>query len=389
VLYRFAPGAGRFALWLVGLTGAGKSLPCKLFTNFFGDYPVSSGRFATWSSTPYYVQRQGYFFKDALYLADDYKPEIIRNHGQFLGILQTYADGTARGRLKSDATANVLRPIRGQMVCTGEDVPEHNASAIARSVIVRVPQQKKDIPRKMRCEAECHNYSGVMADFVRWLLSEGRLKVFTARYGELQQHYYSDIAGQQNDGRIASNLALLAASFEQFAEYLGDVWPEWREAVQAFIDKYLVEIRAEMLAEAKEQQVSEVFLRTLRELISFGYVRIDGLASQRDAEHKPVIGRVAGMRSGRLFGAAPERLEICTSLALAQVNSCLRQQGRPELKINESALLQQLREDGWLLDQNGEPLSDPKADPTFRPRIPGIGQRRVFAIGRRELLEEG
>src|SRR5205085_2825568 len=100
------------------------------------------GRFVTWSATPNYIQRQGYFFKDALYLVDDFKPEVIPPY-QVVRILQTYADNTARGRLKADATTNVSRPIRGLLVCTGEDVPEHNASAVARSIVVAVPQAKK------------------------------------------------------------------------------------------------------------------------------------------------------------------------------------------------------------------------------------------------------
>src|SRR5262249_33083277 len=152
---------------------AGKSFVAKLFMNFFGDFPVSSGRFTTWSATPNYIQRQGYFFKDALYLVDDYKPEVVQPY-QVVRVLQTYADGTARGRLKSDATANVLRPIRGLLVCTGEDVPEHNASATARSVIVQVPQQAKNVEAGTRCLDACKDYAGVTADFIRWLLAEGR-----------------------------------------------------------------------------------------------------------------------------------------------------------------------------------------------------------------------
>src|SRR5262249_50782595 len=183
LLYPFAKGAGRFALWLVGRTGAGKSFVAKLFSNFFGNFPVSSAPFTTWSATPNYVQRQGYFFKDALYLVDDYKPEVVQPY-QVVRVLQTYADNTARGRLKADATANGLRPIRGLLVCTGEDVPEHNASAVARSVIVRVPQQAKNVRAGTRCLAECQNYSGVMADFIRWLLAEGRTKLFLVRFAE-------------------------------------------------------------------------------------------------------------------------------------------------------------------------------------------------------------
>jgi hypothetical protein len=357
--------------------------------NFFGDFPVSSGHFTPWSATPNFVQRQGYFFKDALYLVDDYKPEVVQPY-QVVRVLQTYADGTARGRLKSDATANVMRPIRGLLYCTGEDVPEHNASAIARSVIVHMPQLEKNMIAGRRCLVECKHYAGVMADFIRWLLVQRRAAVFSSRFAELQDRYYADIAGQQNDIRIATNLALLGASFEQFAEYLADVWPQWREAARAFVEEELVTIRADMLGEAKEQQASEVFLRTLADLIRFNHVRIDGLRMQRDGDHKPVIGRVSGNRGpGPMPGAGrgADRLEICTSLALAQVNASLRQQGRAELKITERALLQQLREDGKLLGADGEKL-DPRVNPTSRVRLEGNGQVRAFAISQRELLGE-
>src|SRR5262249_15743136 len=71
-LYPFVQGVGRFALWLVGLTGSGKSFSAKLFANFFGDFPLESAAFTTWGATGNFIQRQGYFFKDALYLVDDY-----------------------------------------------------------------------------------------------------------------------------------------------------------------------------------------------------------------------------------------------------------------------------------------------------------------------------
>jgi hypothetical protein len=381
VLYPFARGAGRFALWLVGMTGAGKSFLAKLFSNFFGDFPVSSAPFTTWSATPNYVQRQGYFFKDCLYLVDDYKPEVVQPY-QVVRVLQTYADNTARGRLKADATANVLRPIRGLLVCTGEDVPEHNASAVARSVIVRLGQGEKNVAAGTRCLAECESYSGVTADFIRWLLAEDRCAAFAQRFAELQQRYYGDVAGQQNDIRVATNLALLGAAFEQVAEYLGDVWEGWQGAVKRFVEEELVAIRDAMLGEAKDQQASEVFLRTLAELVRFSHVRIDGLPGQDDVQHEPLVGRAVGV------GPAPgdARLVISTSLALAEVNAFLRKQGKTELKGTESALLQQLREDGKLLGPDGRPLT--AGDKTRRVWLEGR-QRRAFAVSRRELLGEG
>ncbi len=379
VLYPFAKGAGRFALWLVGLTGSGKSFATKLFANFFGDFPLESAAFTTWSATGNFIQRQGYFFKDALYPVDDYKPEVVKYPQEVVRVLQAYADNTARGRLRSDATANLMRPIRGLLVCTGEDVPEHHASAVARSVIVKVPQQAKNLQAGKRCKAECQNYSGVMADFIRWLLAEGQCAEFAQRFGELQQFYYGDVAGQQNDIRIATNLALLGAAFEMFAKYLGDVWEGWQKEARKFVEEDLMVIRDAMLGEAKEQQASEVFLRTLGDLIRHNHVRIKDMMGMGNAENKPQIGRVVGPNR--------DRLAICTCLALAQVNISLREQGRSELKTTESALLQQLREDGKLLDQNGVPLAS-TAKPTRLVRLEG-GQARAFLISRRDLLGEG
>jgi hypothetical protein len=384
VLQPFANGAGRFALWLVGLTGAGKSFLAKLFMNLFGDFPVSSGRFATWSSTPNYLQRQGYFFKDTLYLVDDYKPEVISPYN-IVRILQTYADGTARGRLKSDSTTNVSRPIRGLLLSTGEDVPEHNPSAMARSLVIKVPQREKDLARGGRCVKECSKYSGVMADFIRWLITNGRMKVFAERVLALQQRFYSGVVGQQNDSRITTNLAVLGAAFEQMAEYLADVWPEWETEARRFIEEDLIAIRDEMLGEVKEQQASEVFLRTLADLVQCNEVRIDGLRSQGgDADRKPMIGRVAGNLPITVGQERDSALVICTSLAKREVNKCLQEQGRPMLKITDRALLQQLREDGKLLEANGQLLDD-SAQPTRRIWLEGR-QLRGFIISRTELL---
>jgi hypothetical protein len=231
-----------------------------------------------------------------------------------------------------------------------------------------------------------------MADFIRWLLSENQCAEFTRRYEQLQQLYYGDVAGQQNDIRVATNLALLGAAFERFAEYLSDVWDGWQEATKKFVEEDLVAVRDGMLGEAKEQQASEVFLRTLGELIEFNHVRIEGLKETQVAEHVPLIGREVGPQivpGATLDSTRSEiRLEICMSLALAEVNKCLRQAGRTELKTTESALLRQLREDGKLLDQKGWVLKE-GGEATRRVRLEGGGQKRVFAISYRELRVNG
>src|SRR5262249_25131697 len=153
--------------------------------------------------TPNYLQRQGYFFKDALYLIDDYKPEVNSRHGAILGLLQNYADRQGRGRLRADASTNTTRPIRGLLVSTGENVPRHSPSSIARSIIINVPQQTKDLDRGNRCVEQSKHYSAVTCDFVQKMLTDGRSAAFARMVSTLRKYYYRDIAGEQNDSRIA------------------------------------------------------------------------------------------------------------------------------------------------------------------------------------------
>jgi hypothetical protein len=361
LLHRFAGDVNRFAIWLTGLTGSGKSFLAQLFMNFFGRFRPSSGSFATWASTANFIQRQGYFFKDALYLVDDYKPDVV-NHNQVVRILQAYADNTGRGRLKSDATTNATRPIRGLLISTGEDIPEHSSSALARSVVIEVPQQEKDISRGQDCMKESGRYTAVTVDCLRWFLANGRAGDFKSRFEKLQRYYYQGIAGKQNDIRIASNLALLASGFIEMAKYLGDVWSDWRDECFRFVTEDLIAIRDRMLEQTHEQQPSEVFLSTLRELLQYSRVVIEGftpMAAVQDSWPAAYgTTSASGQRPGAVIGKAGKYATVLISppLAMEAVQESLKKQGRPPLAVTQSALEEQLLQDGKLLDRDGSVL---------------------------------
>jgi hypothetical protein len=390
-LLPFAEGMARPALWLTGMTGSGKSFAAKLFANFFGSFPLgSAGRFATWTSTVGYIQRQGFFFNNALFVVDDFKPEFIPQRDG-VRLLQTYADDSARGRLKPNATSNRTRPIRGLLVSTGEDILQYHASALARCVVVPVPQGTKDVVRGNRCVTECRSYSGVMADFLHWLLVERRTETFAERVKAWQRRFFSDVAGLQNDLRIAGNFALLAAAFDLIAEYLGDVWPAWKEEAQQFTEQDLLTLRNNMLGEVREQQASEIFVATLAEQIRLGRVKVEGL-SHKESAKKPLIGKVRGGGVARGGLSVPGQqgvmLEISTRQAFEAVQNSLRRQGRPLLKISDKALLAQLLHDGWLLGPDGQPVSSASSvEPTQRTRLDGR-QVRCFLVSLKRLLGE-
>ncbi len=381
VLYRHADGLGRFALWLRGLTGAGKSFTAKLFANFFGDFPVSSGRFATWGSTPNFVQNQGYYFKDALYLVDDFKPDVTR-YDQVVRVLQAYADNAARGRLNSRAVASPTREVRGILVSTAEDLPEHSASLLARTVAVTVPQRPKEMERGLRCLQWSPSYSGVMADFVRHLLAEGWTGRFAGEVQAAQRRLLDGVPSRQNDARVAANLALLGTAFAAFCDYLRDVWPGAADAASEFAASDLVTLRAETLAGSREQQTSEVFLHVLAGLVENGHAKIENYGKHNSlAAGVPVVGRAGTVTAVRTV------FVLCTSLCLEAVNGSLKTQGRPIVAATERALLEQLRADGKIITPTPQE-GGARGRATIQVAL-SVGNRRGFQITEETLLGRG
>ena len=374
ILSRFSPSSMPYCLWLAGPTGAGKSYLAKLFMSFFGHPAPGKSQLGNWGSTPNFLQRQGYFHKDATFLIDDFKPEIIKPDA-VLRLIQNYADRSGRGRLKVDATTNITREIRGLLVITGEDVIQQSPSGVARSVVTRAAEGVKDLKRGMRCEKESVNYSGVTSDFIQHILADEITASFGDRVKALRAQYYHGIAGQQNDSRIAGNLALLAAGFEVFASYFDDVWPDWIEQVQWFVDHDLILLRDEMTCTVLEQQASVVFWNTLQSLLRCGEIEIGPAAPS---------GNKSAMLIGKELQGRPGLCWISTDQALGAVNVSLRTQGRPELKLSRAALLQQLLVEGKLVDEYGTVLK-PDDDPTRQVRIGGKA-RWSFLTRRSDLM---
>ncbi len=288
-------------------------------------------------------------------------------------LLQNAGDGTARGRLRHDLTARATRPVRGLLVATGEDFPPQNASGRARSIVVEVPNRPKDLELGRRCVATSPQYRGLLADFLAWVIREGRGEAFAARVEHWQAHYYGPIAGSQNDARIAGNHALFAAAFEQMADYLADVWPESSAAAEKFATADVAGMVMASVGAAADDQGGAIFLDELRALLHWGRVRLESPADERpDGRGRgATVGRIAGSGAGAV-------VELSVAMALQAVQRSLRQQGKPPLQVAERTLIAQLEADGLLLDRDGCPVAPGRGGK--RSRQVRIERRRVRVI---------
>jgi hypothetical protein len=227
VLEPFAGHDQRFAVWLKGLSGSGKSHACRTTACFFGDLDPGNGRhYAAWSWTANAIEKAGYAYRGALYLVDDFKLDLARR-SEAIRIVQLYADGQGRGRLYADTRSAPVWPIRGLLLSSGEDVPQSSSSALARMIVVDVPNRPKDLERGRRCREMRTDYPGLMAAFIADLIGRGRIERFKERAASWTQAYYEGIAGMPNDARIAGNFGIVAAAAGEFAAFLGrlGVWP--------------------------------------------------------------------------------------------------------------------------------------------------------------------
>lgn len=369
IVYRFGDVPGKPAVFLKGPTGAGKTFLAQLAASFFGSFGVGQGRCMSWMSTANAVQHEGYAFRDAIFVVDDFKPEVV-SWREVVKVLQTYSDNAARSRLQRDATSKPTRPIRGLLLASGEDLPEGAASATARVIPVFVPEYAKNHALGAECVRQAVEYPRLTADFIHYLIREGRLAEVPCHFAAIRQVLLEDMPPGSNIDRITSNLALLGAAYRLFTDYLFDAQPEADDQMNTFLREDLMALRDRILLAAEDQSPAEVFVHELADLVACGEVAIDNAPSCGfpDAHSKPVVGRWL-----KAAGKSTESLvEISVSQARRAVNRSLLDQGRPGLQLGEKALVGHLVARGLLLDKHGEPISEEQSGQrTYQVRLEG------------------
>ena len=301
-LMYFMEDQTRYALWLVGQSGSGKSFIAKLFQSFCGAF-MAEGRVVSWSSTPNSLQHIGYFFKDCLYLVDDYKPVMTGNPAHVVRFLQNYADFYGRSRLTSEIKSRQDYFVRGSLLTTGEDTPAGHASLIARSLIVSVPKRQHDTRRGKLCLANCKNYPGVTAWYIHYLLGLPNLREkINASFHQYHEFFLEDIAQEDNSVRIARNLALNYVGFFFFTEFLQKMrvsFPirEMRSEHKA----NLLELRDRMLYLIHQENPGKILLQVLGEAMGSGRARINGMEVDDTSQNTPIVGFVFPRRDSCVF----------------------------------------------------------------------------------------
>ena len=352
----------RYILWITGITGASKSFLAMRFANFFGNFSEGAS-VNSWTSTPYQIQKVGHYFADCLYLVDDFKLKNIQaRHEQVVQILQNYADGRGRGRLNSDASVKQTYTIRGNLLVTGEDVPDNEASNLARMIIVGVNTRRKDAVRGRACLKNQHLYRGVTAAFIHHVLARaGWFDDLVARIDAATDMFHEGVEEVANGLRIARNFALNKTGFDLFVDFLQGIGVIDEATTAALVAEHidnLFQLRDEHTRSVISEQANNVFLDTLTDMLQSGRVVLHSPDNKIwrgmelvELEPHEVRGVVGFMRRD------DENAYIYPKIALAEIQKVLRDAGST-LGFTINAIGKQLSEEGFLHDrQNGRSTS--------------------------------
>jgi hypothetical protein len=222
-------------------------------------------------------------------------------------------------------------------------------------------------------------YPGVLADFLYWLLREGKTADFVSQLQAVRQRLLPAVQGQPNADRLVNNFAMLGAAHALFAEYLGVHCPEVAAEARGFQEVDLLSLLQNMVGEVRTQRPIDVFWETLRELFLTKRVRVLGDHSHNELGR--VIGKDKTLRSHAVYCLFP-------GPALEEVQKALQGQGREPLPLEAREIPRLLRREGKLVDAHGQPLPAKGGDTTVVQRQPEDSKpTRCFYVGSREFRE--
>lgn len=363
IIFNYVELDQKVALWIIGLTGKGKSFAARTIQSFYGDF-MPEGRVETWGSTPMSLEKAGYHYKDALYLIDDWKGSIT-NRNQAVRVLQNYADSQGRRRLNSSSEEQRSFFIRGFLHVTAEDIPKREASVLARMIVVPWIGAEKNLEIGAKIQDMSPYYPMYMSEFIRWVHVQPDKGIFNKKFKEYRSYYFNQFSSTRadettsNDLRISNNLGFLMTCWWSAVNFIHDKGYLNKEAAETLIEGFMLHlnnIRFKMIGFVSEEQEGRKLIETLYSL--YRTMRVHILSEDECREIKEGNEEIRRRKPnviGMLKDRQPEYVFLYPDLSIDAVNKTLKSQGM-DIQMSRSAVDQQLIAEGILVpDSHGNP----------------------------------
>ena len=249
-IYRAPLGGSDITVALNAPTGRGKTEMAAIAQQHFGTGMDARRLPLAWESTANVLEMVLSAGKDVLVTIDEYVPGESYGARSFLQakaerVIRAQGNATGRGRMRADTSLRRVRPPRGQLLSTGEEVPT-GQSLRARMMIVEVRAGEIDWGRMSVAQvlAADGTYATAMGGFIIWLAS--RLDEARRRFQEKRLEIRQEVQAEHK--RTADVIAQLGAAWEVYLVFAHEIGALDEHAVDEMWDRVwagLVEIAAE------------------------------------------------------------------------------------------------------------------------------------------------
>lgn len=344
-----------FVLYLLGITGAMKSTLAAMALSFFGTFDNKSLP-SSFKDTANSLEKQGFLLKDVLTVVDDYHPtgsrqEATRMAANAQNVARMYGDRTARNRMNADGSLRGGYIPRGNVIVTGEDLPNIGQSGTARNLVVEV--RKGDIDKKVLTDLQgrTDDLSGCMRAYIEWLLPQADTlpDILKSRFIQLRLNASQD----DRHGRIAETIAHLQIGMDMLILFLveaGNTDKGTAERVASDCWDVLLKLAEQQNERLEQDKPTVMFINAIQEMLETSQVIVEDIDREYIGCHP--VGFVGWQDSCYFY--------LFAETAYRMVVEFYARQGR-NFPISKAQLLKMLAAEGWT-------LTDPASGKNTRPK---------------------
>lgn len=262
-----------YIIFLLGITGAMKSTLTALALSHFGSF-TGKNLPSSFKDTSNAIEKKGFYLKDSLTAIDDYHPSMQKSENSKMEktaqqITRSYGDRTGRSRMNSDTSLKQSYVPRGNLIITGEDVPNIGQSGIARHLILEL--KKGDINKELLTElqSKCEELNITMRGYIEWLLPQA--KELPNKLKEMFLTYRDKAQNNKQHARMPETVAWLQIGYKMFLEYathVNVIKSMDIEALKVESFNLFIELAEEQSRRIENDKPTVKFINALRELLA-------------------------------------------------------------------------------------------------------------------------
>ena len=265
-----------FIVFLLGATGTKKSTLAASVLCHFGKF-TGKNLPGSFKSTANALEKQGFILKDVLTVIDDYHPSLQKSQSARMEttaqeITRSYGDRVGRGRMNSDTSIRETYMPRGNLIITGEDIPDIGQSGLARHLILEVEADsvETDVLTPLQNEGEAE-FAKAMHGYIQWVAAQAStlpemLKAKFLHYRNMTQHF-------QHHGRITETVAWLQIGMDMLCAYAASLGLSY-DHLKAECLNILVELADRQNNRINNTNPAPMFIKALDELLKSGVCNV-------------------------------------------------------------------------------------------------------------------